>query len=189
MVWLIIGGVLLLAFGPILWILPSKRDRRLARLRQQARLEGLNVDVRLVNRLDADPTDRVTAGGQIRQPTFQATTYALSFPRKLRYLPAWRLLRSNTTDGPVSGWQYDTTSPDRADPNVLETLADPMQALPQDVVAIEQDARSLICYWLEKAPADARDATDLKAKMDAMAAVLKAAELAKEQQDNFSPDS
>ena len=43
MVWLIIIGVLALAIGPILYILPSAQDRYLAGLRQQARQLGFTL--------------------------------------------------------------------------------------------------------------------------------------------------
>ncbi len=43
-VWVIVSGLaFLMVLGSILWIMPSKRDRRIARLRQAAILKGIKV--------------------------------------------------------------------------------------------------------------------------------------------------
>ena len=46
MTWLLIILVLVVAFGPVLWLVPSKRDKRLAALRSRARSAGLIVEMR-----------------------------------------------------------------------------------------------------------------------------------------------
>ena len=64
MVWIIIIVVLLVAFGPVLYLLPTKKDRRLAALRQQARLVGFVVELKPVRKLNPDARDRT---GDVRQ--------------------------------------------------------------------------------------------------------------------------
>jgi hypothetical protein len=192
--WLIIAAVLVLAFGPIMWLLPSKKDRRLTRLRTQGRLEGLNIDIVRVKRLDADPTERVTSGGEVRQPVYTTASYALSFPRKLRHLQPWRILKSQNGNDPLPGWVRDTDvksnrQQDGMREDVLPDLTSHLADLPDDIVAVELSERSLICYWLELAPADAADATGLKHRMDAMAGVIREREKECEAPENFPPDS
>jgi hypothetical protein len=68
MTWLIIGLILLAAFGPVLWLVPSRKDRHLSALREQARLEGLVVELRRLPKLQPSAHERVTAGGRVKKP-------------------------------------------------------------------------------------------------------------------------
>ena len=58
MTWLLIILVLVVAFGPVLWLVPSKRDKRLSALRSRARAEGLIVEMRRIPK--PDPAPRAT---------------------------------------------------------------------------------------------------------------------------------
>ena len=145
----IIVGVLIVAFGPILYLLPSRKDRRLAALRAQARRLGLTVELKPVRNPDAAAAERVTAGGQLRAAKHASARYALALDRMPGAAPPWRLLRS------ARGWIADEGTALPA--GWLGPLRPLIETLPDDVVAVDFDGRSVGCYWLER-PASTTDA-------------------------------
>lgn len=166
LIWLLALAALALAFGPILYFLPSKKDRRLAALRTEARRLGLQVELRPVPKLDAGANERVTAGGRQRSPTHPSVCYWLALPLATAPLDPWRLLR-----GP-SGWVADAELPPPEDLAArLLPLFDP---LPEDAVAVEHRNRSLGCCWLERFPAGTETVASLKAALMDIAKALAA---------------
>ena len=166
LIWLLALAALALAFGPILYFLPSKKDRRLAALRTEARRLGLQVELRPVPKQDAGADERVTAGGRRRSPTHPSVCYWLALPLATAPLDPWRLLR-----GP-SGWVADAELPPPADLAArLLPLFDP---LPEDAVAVEHRNRSLGCCWLERFPAGTETVASLKAALTDIAKTLAA---------------
>lgn len=154
-IWIgvIIVGVLIVAFGPILYVLPSKKDRRLAALRAEARQLGLTVELKPVPNPDAVAKDRVTAGGRQRAPMHASARYALALDRMQSQAPPWRLLRS------ARGWIADEGTDLPA--GWLDQLQPLIDTLPDDVVAVDCSGRDLGCYWLERPAAE----TDAVAKI------------------------
>ena len=148
-VGVIIVGVLIVAFGPILYVLPSKKDRRLAALRAEARRLGLTVELKPVRNPDAAAEDRVTAGGRPRAPMHASARYALTLDRMPNEASPWRLLRS------ARGWIADEGMDLPA--GWLGQLQPLVETLPDDVVAVDFGGRDLGCYWLER-PASGIDA-------------------------------
>ena len=148
-VGVIIVGVLIVAFGPILYVLPSKKDRRLAALRAEARRLGLTVELKPVRNPDAAAEDRVTAGGRPRAPMHASARYALALDRMPGEAPPWRLLRSSR------GWIADEGMDLPC--GWLGQLQPLIETLPDDVVAVDFSGRELGCYWLER-PASETDA-------------------------------
>ena len=68
MEWFVILLALGVAIGPILYLMPSDRDRYLTSLRALARKLGYTVQLDKVLKLDPTDDERVTAGGGMRQP-------------------------------------------------------------------------------------------------------------------------
>jgi len=153
--WILIVVVLVIAFGPVLWLVPSRRDRRLTALRARARSEGLLVDIRRLPKRDASPEERVSAGGAVRAPVVECAAYGRMFRKKLRYLPGWRLLRG-AADGapdPFPDWQYDQRpkGEGRAHLEPMLTLVrSALDRLPEDVIGFEVDGKSTFAYWREQ---------------------------------------
>lgn len=155
MTWILIALVLVIAFGPVLWLVPSKKDRRLAALRARARQEGLVVDIRRLPKRDASAEERVSAGGRIREPVMECAAYGRMFSKKLRFLPGWRLLRrpAEGKPDPLPDWQYDLRPKGEGRAHLdamLARAAGCLAHLPDDVIGLEVDARSVQAYWLEK---------------------------------------
>jgi hypothetical protein len=65
--WLIIAVALFAAFGPLLWMMPSRSDRRLLE-DARARVRGIHVEMTQLEDLAAEPHARVSAGGVKLEP-------------------------------------------------------------------------------------------------------------------------
>jgi hypothetical protein len=165
LVWLLIIAILLVAFGPIMWLRPSPRDRRQAALRAQGRKDGLRIEMRRYPKLDLQPEDRVTAGGKPLDVLLEAAVYQQSLDPKLRHLPAWRILRASNGLPASDGWVFELGKrPDHPQLRRVLTELEPLLArLPADVVALECDPLHLGAYWLERPGAGPADAAGLAA--------------------------
>ena len=62
----IIVGVLLLAIALLMWVLPSRRERELAALREAARKLGFTLQVTEVDHPAPTAEERVSASGRTR---------------------------------------------------------------------------------------------------------------------------
>ena len=160
MTWLIVGGLLILAFAPILWLMPTKRDRQLVKLRQQARREGLMVEVTAVPKRGAGPEERVGADGVERDATRPCCAYRLLASRPWRGAPCWFLLRDQNGAGPVAGW---VAHPDVQLPGVdagyWAAVGRVFDGLDDQCVGMEVTGSAASWYWLENARG--REAADL----------------------------
>jgi hypothetical protein len=65
-VWIIIIVIMLVAFGPLMWLRPSRRERRQAALRQRAYQEGMRVELRRLPKREPAPEERLSASGRAR---------------------------------------------------------------------------------------------------------------------------
>lgn len=154
-VWLIVALGLLVAFGPIVWLMPSKRDRQLAKLREAARRAGLVVELVRVPVLDARPEERVSAGGVARDAQRSCTAYRLPVHGVDDVAPGWFVLRDAAGADPLPGW---TRHPERR-PRGLPSDAGPywtrvgraVATLEERCVALECTPASVTWYWLENA--------------------------------------
>ena len=63
MVWIIIAGIFIVAFGPLLWLRPSARERRLARIAVHDQQQQFCCDGRCGRQSDV-----AAHGDQWRQP-------------------------------------------------------------------------------------------------------------------------
>lgn len=151
MVWVVIVVILVVAFGPIFWLMPSRRERRLGRLRQHAYQRGMRVEMRRLPGTDVAPEDRVTAGGRPLDTTRECAAYLMPLAKRLRLLPSARLLRRAEGTAAVPGWGFEPGK--RPEHPRLEAmiaaLMPTLEALPQDVPALEVDAHAVAGYWLE----------------------------------------
>jgi hypothetical protein len=172
--WIIIIVILLVAFGPLMWLRPSARERRLSKLRQQAYQDGMRVELRRLTPQDPAPEDRVTASGRERTLTVDAPAYIYPFPGRLRMLPKWRILRGHDGSPAYPGWVFEPGKrPDHPQLGPLLELLEPVvQPLPDDVVALECDPQNLAAYWLEGPGTTPARVTDLAGRLAAGARVI-----------------
>lgn len=170
--WLIIVAVLAVAAAPAMALLPSRKDRRLAGLRAEARRLGLQVQLLPVRRLDAPADALVTAGGRVRRPMHPSVCYALPVAQRLEGMAPWRLLRSG------DGWLPDREMGEDGErtlpPELAARLAPLCGLLPQDAVAIDFTGQALGCCWLERFPANTGTVADVKAALARLLAEVSA---------------
>lgn len=102
--WLIIAVLLLVAFGGIAYVVPSKFQRRVSQLRLEARRRGIFTSSRTVPDLDAEAEDRVTSGGKVRQREELCVVYDLGYPISVQDPPQWQLVRYKKSQLPIPGW-------------------------------------------------------------------------------------
>lgn len=197
-IWLIIVGALAVVVGPVFVLLPSKKERRLAALRTEARRLGLSVELRPVPNLGADLGERVSAGGRARTPMHPSVRYALPLALETGHRPDKRPDRSppvgsaqaqqtnqTASSAPISdaadnwrllrgpaGWVADAEAPPSSE--LAAQLMQLLDQLPADAVALDRQGRSLGCCWLESFPAQADSVADLKAALTAIAKAVTA---------------
>ena len=167
MVWIIVGFALALVIGPVLYFLPTRKERRIAAIRLEARRQGLVVELKPVRKLDADADERVTAGGERRCPVHDSVAYILPLRQTFERMPPWRLLKSER-----SGWVLDDERGVPPESDLAARLPSLMRGLPGDTVAVEFGGGTLACYWLERHPADSDTVRALKTALVALAEKL-----------------
>lgn len=102
--WLIIAVLLLVGFGGVAYVLPSKFQRQVSQLRLEARKQGIFTSSRTIPDLDADAEDRVTSGGKVRQRDDLCVVYDMGYPNSNQNLPMWQLVRYKKSQLPIPGW-------------------------------------------------------------------------------------
>lgn len=171
MAWWVIVLLLVAAFGPVLWIMPSPRDRFLAKLRTGARTRGLLVELTQLPDLAAPPEARVSAGGKRREPTIACSAYRLPLPRSVKHAPCWRALAQpaldSPPDSPLEGWTLDD-DPD-ADPQYWDHVRALVGSVPVQMLAIETGRSQVSVYWRERTAPE-----DLDSTLDALQQTLQA---------------
>ena len=185
MVWVVIGLVLCVAVGPILWLLPSKASRRQAAFRAAARQAGLVVELERVPKVDAGPEERVSAGGALREPEIECAAYRLTLPKRMAAAPQWRLLKCGEPNdrAPVAalpvrlgGWTMLTRPRNvgALDECYWHEVQAVVDALPGDCVAVGATPQAVTWYGRERMVDVARSA-DVAASTDVEPAEVVAA--------------
>lgn len=189
MSWIVIAVIVLLAaFGPIMWLRPSAKDKRLTALRARARSLDLNVDIRPLERLNPTAEQRVSAAGTERDTSELLAVYEHHMGRRLRHTARFRLFRAPGPDAaPVTraaiavsdGWLFDPGAsfpPDAGWPGALRALEPHLPDLPADARALAVEPRSVGVYWAERAGSDLEAVDNLARVLTAMGQALAAAD-------------
>ena len=151
MVWTLIAVVLVIALGPIFWLLPSKRQRRSSAFRLAARRLGLAVEVASIEKPDASVEERVSAAGVARQPRQPCAAYRLPLPTPLYDAPRWRLAKSEHGSRQLAGWAAVATPanvPEEGD--YWQRLAAIVDALPGGCLGVEAASSAIVWYGTER---------------------------------------
>ena len=174
--WLVILLVLVAAFGPVFWLMPNKRDKRVTALRADARREGIVVDIKPLVRLRMAPQDRVSAAGKVRDAARMLPRYAYPLDKPLQRTSGWRVLRATQTQAPggyerpsidvEAGWAFDPDlefPPQQGWPESWELLQPRPQEVIDSIQAVELEGRSIAIYWSESTGEVATIAAALRA--------------------------
>ena len=160
MVWIVIIAVLAVAIGPILWLLPSRRQRQLEKWRTLARQHGLVVEQASIDHADAPLEERVSAGGVPRPAQRQCMAYRLPLQSPLDAAPRWQLVKSEPGSPELPGWQLPTHPPPLPMPpaDYWPPLRPLLDALPGGCIGVEATPRAISWLGMETAEDDAIDA-------------------------------
>lgn len=150
MTWLLTALVLIGVIGPVFWLLPSKRQRQVGRLRAAARRAGLVVELARLPKIDARAHERVTAAGVAKEPVTACVAYRLPLLEPAPAAPAWRLHRTGADDGPVAGWTLqDDAAPATTPACYWRRVGAVANDLPGGCLAVEADAAHVAWYGTE----------------------------------------
>ncbi len=148
MIWVLIGLLFIAAFGPILWLMPGERERRLSKLRLKARQRGLVVELTRIEDPSPQAHDRVSSGGVVKRPVISCAAYRLHAPRTPCDLAPFHVACD--------------------DPHAAAKVGEGHAALPCQWLAIARDEHGATLYWREHVDGDKLDET-----IDTIAALLR----------------
>ncbi|PAU74008.1 preprotein translocase subunit YajC [Halomonas salipaludis] len=135
--WLLIAFIVALIVSPVMWLKPSPKQKRVARLREHARKAGVRV------KLAAPP---LHAAGK------QMPSYRWGYPGE-QPGPRFVAVRESASSGvlkPVChGWRW-RIEPLRPLPDeVFQRLEALLTRLPQDALVLESEVHGLTLWWYE----------------------------------------
>lgn len=160
MAWAIVSLALIGVIGPLLWLLPSKRERQVAALRAGARASGLVVELASVPNLHAKPHERVSAGGVRKEAKIACAAYRLLKPNPSPAAAQWLLLKGGAGcnrplavagSAPVAGWWlWKPAANAPRSPGYWQRVGAIVNELPGDCVAVETDSAQTAWYGRER---------------------------------------
>ena len=160
--WLILILVLALVIGPVMYLVPSKKDKRLSGLRELARIKGISVKISSLLKVNPESHERVSSSGHTQYPKVNCVLYGKSPKVPLLSIYGLDLLRVNQGSTIplteiVSGWAIEEPVPNSElsplVPSVLQQLAKVEKFLPQDCLGLHLSKPLVGIYWLEKSTA------------------------------------
>ncbi len=134
---IIVGLVVAMLVGPIMLIQPSRRQRRLAKLRAAAVTHGLRV------RTMRMPEGSAGAGREV-------TLYYHPWPDNKTLKHTWLLTRQAYSHGLHFAENWDWTNGRAAPADWHEIIRRALPSLPDSVVGVEAASQSLGLCWLEQ---------------------------------------
>lgn len=144
MEWFIIGFIMLSLVGSAMWMMPTPRERFLAKLRMQARSHGFAVQIKRV--------EFPRAKGEMEAETLTLSGYKMLREQPLEFdeFPALQLFRitAMANDGLPEGWSWKFGE-GVLDQQQLATLQQAISELPADVLGLEISADQVSAYWRE----------------------------------------
>ncbi len=157
MAWLYILIALILVLGPVLYLVPTRRDKEQAALRSAARAGGLIVELASIHKVDSEAHERVSASAQPREPKIQCVRYGMPLGSPLPGLPEVHLVRGRNSD-----WRPDPEYPTVANDELVALLQPLLEDFPKDARGLAVTASLVWVYWLESldGAASAQDRVD-----------------------------
>ena len=140
--WLFIIFIVALAVGPLMWIMPSKQEQKLARFRARANSLGLQVEMGFPDLLSLDSSSNWAC-------------YRLSGPSKENRNLRWWLKRENYHHEIHFAGVWNLAAGERS--MVNESVLSALEQLPDSVQAVGFENGTAICCWLEVGDSDSVD--------------------------------
>jgi hypothetical protein len=157
MAYVIIIIILLIIIGPILSLLPSKRQKQQIAMRKAAMDAGVSVALTRIDDPDPDPEQYLSNTGKPLERVMAVVAYRRFRPRPDRWRQrpeiAWALNRQHGADveGLPPGWQWQDTRLADLPPALNKYLMGGIGGLPDDVIRVEEQKFIISIYWRERA--------------------------------------
>lgn len=149
--WLVTLFVFLAMLSPIMWLRPSRRDRRLGLLRQHARQAGIGVKF-------AKPPLHAPPGGLVSY----RWSYAQTQPG-----PVFLLVREDYASEAlkpfIEGWRWRVEPLRPLSSEARQSLLKALASLPEDALVLESERVYLTLWWGESL--DIEEFTDCQAAL------------------------
>lgn len=142
MEWLIIIGIMFTAMSPVMWLKPTRGQRRHSRLRRMALDKGVNIVSReapLHLTKERMPAYRLGYPGDQPGPDFMLVRDAVASVALDRFIPGWRFRVAPLRPLPDAARQR------------LEELA---TGLPDDALVVQSSEVALTLWWWESGTAE-----------------------------------
>jgi hypothetical protein len=157
MAYIIIGFVLLLIIGPIIAVLPSKRQKAQMAMRKVAMSAGISVELTSISDPNPKQDKYLSNTGKALAPTLKVIAYRLQRKREghWRRLPpvSWCLQKKREAQGELAPWVW-TQQSDEMSGDLAAWLEGELPGLPGDVEQIEEAGYNIAVYWHEKKAGD-----------------------------------
>jgi len=159
MAYVIIVVVLLIIIGPILAVLPSKRQKEQMLKRQTAMAAGLSVALTRIEDPDPNPEDYLSNTGKPLERVKAVIAYRLPRQRLGQWHQTavdWALERKlSQSPGPrdtglPTGWHWSETQAGQLPARLRQYLQVAIADLPNDVVRVEERKNIISAYWNER---------------------------------------
>ncbi|GGO75859.1 hypothetical protein GCM10011348_01650 [Marinobacterium nitratireducens] len=149
--WTIIVLIMMSLIGSVMWAMPTRRQTEQAQLRSRARTFGFQVQ--LVT-LEGPRASGEAEPEEFRRPAYRLLRHGVDSRVRERLQP-WRVfrVRALSCDGLPDGWSW-TIGERMLDAGRLELLAEVLQSLPHDVVAVESTPIHVSALWGENGGVD-----------------------------------
>lgn len=162
-VWMVgVGLAFLMIVGSILWIMPSKRDRRIAKLRQAAILRGIKV------KLMKYPM--INLSGRVEEGVIDAAAYAFKGIDEEEITAGWMLIKSyqspteqESDSAAPEGWAWYINQQALSD-DVMSHVESFLQKHSEQVQALSVMTGSITIGWNEQGDISELDGFELWVK-------------------------
>ena len=162
-----------------MYLVPNPRDKRLMALRSIARTLGMSVQITTVAKLDPSAAERVSAGGKALQPKTACAGYKLPVGKKLsvkgeviliKLPPAPSVVVNEVLPGVALSADSDKPLWRQYNAQGVATklIEDAFLRLPEDTLAIAIETHNVVCFWQEKAKADAGQVEIIKGVLEGL---------------------
>ena len=141
--WVIVAGfALLMVLGSIVWIMPSKRDRRIARLRQAAILKGVRV------KLMDFPV--INMSGRVEEASVSGAAYSLCDFDFSGVHAGWMLIRNlGEAEESPEGWGWYINQSSLPEP-VISHISHLLEKYQDQLLAVSILSGSVSLGWNEQ---------------------------------------
>ena len=164
--WVLAVFIVAMVVGPIMYLRPTNKEKRISDLRLAARQAGLNVKLAKLPVLDPELSERVSAGGQVRQPERPCVAYQLcvnadehvALDVLLLKLPPQPTVPVNIL---FDGWALAADSKLLPEETLLAMLSELLATAPAYCIGFGIEPRFLSFYWLEAGRADGPEVAEI----------------------------